>query len=68
MHVYRCSGCKRLLFRARTPGGGTLDIVCPDRRCRRSQRVVLIDETRAEQDADGEELTARRTPCYSSRQ
>ncbi len=49
MHTYRCNGCKRLLFRASTPQGGTVDIVCPDRRCRRNQRVTLIDESRRDQ-------------------
>lgn len=48
MHTYRCAHCDRFLFRALAPHGGMVELICPDRRCRKNQRVTLIDESRDE--------------------
>jgi hypothetical protein len=47
---YRCrnADCRALLFRAQPTATGRIEIVCPNRRCRRGQTIVLPDETRAE--------------------
>lgn len=36
----RCKDCGRLLFKA-DPAGGRVEIVCPDRRCKRYQTHEL---------------------------
>ena len=40
MREYRCRGCNRLLFRS-PDQHGRVEIVCPDRRCRMYQTVLL---------------------------
>lgn len=51
MVEYRCrnADCRALLFRAQPTATGRIEIVCPKRRCRRNQRVTLIDESRHDQ-------------------
>jgi len=50
MAEYRCrnADCRALLFRAQPTATGRIEIVCPNRRCRRGQTIVLSDETRGE--------------------
>jgi len=47
---YRCrnADCRALLFRAQPTATGRIEIVCPNRRCRRGQTIVLAGETRGE--------------------
>jgi phage FluMu protein Com len=45
MREYRCRSCGRLLFRSPSPDPhGRVEIVCPDRRCRAFQAVLLEPE------------------------
>jgi phage FluMu protein Com len=46
MRDYRCRSCGRLLFRSPEPHG-RVDIVCPERRCRVFQTVLLESEQKA---------------------
>lgn len=53
MAEYRCrnADCRALLFRAQPTATGRIEIVCPNRRCRRGQTIVLPDESRDERRA-----------------
>lgn len=50
MAEYRCrnADCRALLFRAHPTATGRIEVVCPNRRCRRAQTIVLAGETRGE--------------------
>jgi phage FluMu protein Com len=39
----RCRDCGKLLFKAASTATGRVEVVCPDRRCRRIQTKQLQD-------------------------
>lgn len=53
MAEYRCrnADCRALLFRAHPTATGRIEIVCPNRRCRRGQTIVLAADSRGERGA-----------------
>ncbi len=50
MIEYRCRNpeCRALLFRAHPTATGRIEVVCPNRRCRRGQTIVLAGEAHRE--------------------
>ncbi len=50
MTEYRCrnADCRALLFRAQPTATGRIEIVCPNRRCRRAQTIVVAREAHRE--------------------